>query len=152
MKKMDVKPNKDDDAIIESANFDDFNFRVTLKNEVSVSKTGKIGIDLFSNWHNTRKVFRFINRVTFIHPESPFQIELSIVRTSTKNDKGSMIQTHNIEESNVFNNPESYEIEIEVRSNVKLFYKEPAQLSSGLQKMVKTVLYHRLPIERKAEA
>ena len=140
MKKMDVKPNKDDDAIIESANFDDFNFRVTLKNEVSVSKTGKIGIDLFSNWHNTRKVFRFINRVTFIHPETPFQIELSIVRTSTKNEKGSMIQTHNIEESNVFNNPESYEIEIEVRSNVKLFYKEPAQLSSGLQKMVKTVL------------
>ena len=140
MRKTDVRPNKEEDAIIESANFDDFNFRVTLKNEEIVSKTSKIGIDLFSNWNNTKKVFRFINRVSFVQRDSPFKIDLSIVRSSSKNEKGWMIQTHNIEDSHVFDNPETYEIEVEVMPTAKIYYKIPSELSSGLQKVVKYVL------------
>ena len=141
LRKMDIK--KDYDTYIQSANFDDFNFRVTIKNEESISKTGKIGLEIFENWNKSKKVFRYINRVSFIHKDfSSFQIDLSIVRSSTKNyeERGKMIQTYNIEESNVFENPEVYEIEVEVLDNAKNIFKEPKDLSDKLQKLVKNVL------------
>lgn len=143
LKKYDVRPSKDNNDIIESANFDDFNFRVTIKNEESISKNSKIGQEIFENWNKSKKVFRYINRVSFKHQDvtkSPYQIDLSIVRTSTKNEKGWMIQTYNIDESNVFQNPENYEIEIEILPSSKTIYKNPQDLSSNFQKVVKHVL------------
>jgi len=134
------KGGKESDETIQSANFDDFNFRVTINNEETVSKTSKIGIDVFENWNKTKKVFRYMNRVTFIHADYPFKIDLSIVKTSTKNERGWMIQTFNIEESNVFNNQETYEIEIEAEKAARQKYRAPTDLSNALQKVVKVVL------------
>ena len=139
-RKTPVKVSKDKDEIIPSANFDDFNFRVSINNEETISKTGKIGQDVFENWNKTKKVFRYLNRVTFVHKDHPFKIDISIVKSSTKNDRGWMIQTYNIEESNVFNNPESYEIEIEVEKSAKQTYRSPTDLSNALQKIVTQVL------------
>ena len=139
-RKTPVKISKDKDEIIPSANFDDFNFRVSINNEETISKTGKIGQDVFENWNKTKKVFRYLNRVTFVHKDHPFKIDISIVKSSTKNDRGWMIQTYNIEESNVFNNPESYEIEIEVEKSAKQIYRSPTDLSNALQKIVTQVL------------
>ena len=102
--KIDENENKDIKNTIPSANFDDFNFRVSLNSENSVSKTSKIGVDVFENWNKSKKVFRYLNRVTFNHKDYDFKIDLSIVKSSTKNDRGWMIQTYNIEESKVFNN------------------------------------------------
>jgi len=134
------KDGKETDNIIQSANFDDFNFRVSINTEESISKAGKIGVDVFENWNKTKKVFRYMNRVTFENKELPFKIDLSIVKMSNKNERGWMIQAYNIEESNVFNNPETYEIEIEVEKLAKAKFKSPTELSNGLQKVVKTVL------------
>ena len=141
LRKSDVKPNKEVNEFIESANFDDFNFRVTIKNEETISKTGKIGLEIFDNWNRSKKIFRYINRVSFQNEAYPFKIELSIVKSSNKDDNGRLHKSYNIDESNVFNNPETYEIEIEVDNNkAKLKYKNPEQLSAELQKMVKLVL------------
>ena len=140
-KKTPVRISAESDETVPSANFDDFNFRVSLNNEETVSKTGKIGLDVFENWNKTKKVFRYMNRVTFIHKDYPFKIDLSIVKSSTKNERGWMIQTYNIDESNVFNNSESYEIEIEVDNKLaKEKFKTPEQLSNELQMVVKMVL------------
>ena len=142
-KKMPLKIIKNDietDENIMSANFDDFNFRVTINNESSISKKGKIGLDIFENWNKSKKVFRYMNRVTFIHKKYPFKVDLSIVKSSSKNERGWMIQTYNIDESNVFNNEDIYEIEIEVDPNAKILYKNHKDLSNNLQKVVKQVL------------
>jgi len=135
-----IKDDKETDERIESANFDEFNFRVTINNEEMISKTGKIGVDVFENWNKTKKVFRFMNRVTFVHEKFPFKVDLSIVKSSSKNERGWMLQTYNIDESNVFNNQETYEIEIEVDKSAKIKYKSPKDLSNELQKVVKQVL------------
>ena len=142
MRKYDAKVSKDSETSIGSADFDEFNFRVTLKNEETISKTSKIGQDVFEKWNSSKKVFRYINRVSFVQNQyqNPFQIDLSIVRSSSKNDRGWMIQAYNIDESNVFQNPEIYEIEVEVLSDASKIYKTPQALSSDLQKVVKTVL------------
>lgn len=138
LRKIDAKNSEDEP--IGSADFDDFNFRVTLKNEEKISKLGKISQEVFEKWNNSKKVFRYMNRVTFVHNSLPFKVDLSIVRSSTKQDKGLMIKSYTIEESNVFNNSEIYEIEVEVLSDAKIVYKTADELSIGLQSVVKDVL------------
>ena len=140
LKKLDVKKGEASDEIMQSANFDDFNFRVTLKNEENVNKSGKVALELFDSWNRSKKVFRYLNRVTMTHPSLPFKVDLSIVKSSTKNDKGWMIKTFNVDESNVFNNKEEYEIEVEVIDGARQIYKTSTELSDGLQKVVKYVL------------
>jgi hypothetical protein len=138
MKKTDVFIN---DEPVQSADFNDFNFRVTYKNEEKVSINSKIGNELLSNWDKSKKQFRYINRVTYTHNELPFMIDLSIVRSSTKDNKGALIKTYNIIESNVFNNPESYEIEIEVKHLAsKQTYRNAEGLVADIQKVAKFVL------------
>ena len=138
MKKTDVFINEEP---VQSADFNDFNFRVTYKNEEKVSVNSKIGNELLSNWDKSKKQFRYINRVTYNHPDLPFMIELSIVRSSTKDDKGQLIKTYNILESNVFNNPETYEIEIEVKHlSSKQKYRNAEGLVADIQKIAKFVL------------
>ena len=138
MKKTDVFIN---DEPVQSADFNDFNFRVTYKNEEKVSINSKIGNELLSNWDKSKKQFRYINRVTYNHNELPFMIELSIVRSSTKDNKGELIKTYNILESNVFNNPETYEIEIEVKQLAsKQKYRNAEGLVADIQKVAKFVL------------
>jgi len=141
MRKVDVKLDDKSDEIVKSADFDDFNFRVTYKNEESISPNGKIGTEIFENWQKSQKIFRYVNRITFTHMDYPFSIDMSIIKSSNKNERGRFIKTYNIEESNVFKNPESYEIEIEVNTTqAKYKYKDPKELKDGLQKMVKFVL------------
>lgn len=135
-----IKNDVETDENIASANFDDFNFRVSINTETSVSKKGKIGLDIFESWNKSKKVFRYMNRVTFVHKKYPFKVDLSIVKSSSKNERGWMIQTYNIDDSNVFNNEDNYEIEIEVDPNAKLLYKNHKDLSNNLQKVVKQVL------------
>ena len=121
LQKYDTKENKDDDEIIHSADFDDFNFRVTLKTERTFNKTNQKVVSLFETWNNKKKIFRYINRVTYINDKlfPAFKVDLSIVRSSSKSNGnyGRMMQTTTISDSNVFNNQETYEIEIEVINN-----------------------------------
>lgn len=150
IKKSDVKTNvgnenkaREDERsnFINSADFDDFNFRVTYKVEETISKTSNIGLELVSNWNKSRKVYRYINRVTFEHRDYPFKVDLSIVRSSTRDTRGRLTKTYNIQDASVFTNPESYEIEIEVKNNdAKLMYNSPEQLTSAIEKISKIVL------------
>jgi hypothetical protein len=138
MKKNNVFINN---TMIKSADFNDFNFRVTYKNEISVGTNGKEGRELISKWDKVKKVFRFINRVSFTKLGLPFRIDLSIVRSSSKDNRGRLAKTYNLQESNVFKNAETYEIEVEVvPSLAQSLYKTPEELASGLENIVKIVL------------
>ncbi len=138
MRKQDVKIKEE---VIGSADFNDFNFRVTYKTEDSVAKGSKISHDLISNWDRTKKQFRFINRVSFTHPDYPFRVDLSVVKSSTMDKFRQLIKTYNITDSNVFQNPETYEIEIEaVNTKVKQKYRTAAELVVATKKMTKIIL------------
>jgi len=128
--------------------FDDFNFRVAYQTEEKAKK----GIQNFiiENWRKSKKEFRFINRVSFEHPDYPFIIDISITKFSNRTpdkygreNRGPMIRVYTIEESNVFNNSEVYEIEIEI--NNKLIgtatkFNKPDLIVASLRKVIKYVL------------
>lgn len=132
--------NEEPGKVVQSANFDDFNFRVTLKNEEGINKNGKVGEEIFSKWNSTKKVFRYINRVRFTSPNGCFAVELSIVKSSSKNERGWMTKVYNVDESNVFKNPETYEIEIEALNKAKELFNSPPALINAFQAIIKHVL------------
>ena len=138
MKKQDVFI---DGSPVKSADFNDFNFRVTYKNEEIIGKNSKISQDLITNWDKSKKQFRYINRVSYVAAGLPFRIDLSIVRSSTKDKRGQLLKTYNMAESNVFQNPETYEIEIEViTAEAKQQFKTPEALMAATENITKIVL------------
>ena len=121
-------------------NFDDFNFRVSYQFEESyMSKTGKNSYGFITqNWKNSKKEFRYINRVTFTHPEHPINVDISISKSS---DFGQKYYT--LEESNIFEKQEVYEIELEV-DNKKIgpgtHFNNAKSILDSLRKVIKIVL------------
>ena len=90
---------------------DDYNFRASFQVENNFLQSNSKVNDIMGTWGTLKKVFRFIKRFTFSNSNFPFVIHLSIVKMSKYNDKEKNFI--NIRDSDVFNNFENYEIEIE---------------------------------------
>lgn len=126
--------------------FNDFNFRVTFNTETEI-KTGVKNF-VIDNWKKSKKVFRYLNRVTFKHPDYPVLVDISIVKNGDK-DAGAnrwseqMKRVYTTQESNVFNNQEIYQIEIEV-DNKEIGpgtrFNSPQIIVESLRKVIKFVL------------
>ena len=133
---------------INAVDFNDFNFRVSYQTEENV-KTG-IKNFIIEKWREAKKEFRYINRVTFEHPNFPVLVDISIVKYANRGvdrrgieGRGPIIRVYDIGKSNVFNNPEVYEIEIEI-NNKKIGpgteFKSPELILDSLRKVIKFVL------------
>ena len=117
-----------------------YNLRIAYSSENKINKGSNLGKSIIESWSESKKIFRFINRMSFTHPDYPVYIDCSIVKSSSKNNNNRfLLPTYTIEESNLFNNPEIYEIEIEV-DNSKTEGLSPSDLNKMLMKCVKFVL------------
>ena len=98
--------------------YHDYEFRVNYKEERQLDKTNRLLSNILNSWSDSRKTFRLIKRVTLVYPDSPYKFDFSIIKTSS-NVKGKswLKPTHTIEESNVFENSEHFEIELELLNN-----------------------------------
>jgi hypothetical protein len=118
-------------------NFDEFNFRVSYQVEETITMSSKNFI--IQNWDKNKKTFRYLNRVTFTHPDYPINVDISITKFNGDNNK----KTYTIEESNVFNSPERIEIELEVdNSKIGPYTKFDSheKILEALRKVIKFVL------------
>lgn len=108
-----------DNETLKGIIYHDFQFRVKYKIERSLykgSRDGKIN-NLLDTWNDSEKMFRYIKRFTFQHNDLPYKIDFSIVKTSKKINKYEYKYEYDIQKSNIFNNVENYEIEIELIKN-----------------------------------
>ena len=105
---------KEKETKINIVNYNDYNFRVSYQTEEMINKTNNIAKGIFDKWIQTKKSFRYINRVSFKKDDLPISVDLSIVKSSSIDKKGKYLLFTNIDESNVFNNSEFYEIELEI--------------------------------------
>ena len=95
-------------------NYPDFNFRVSLQEEKQLKFTHGLVKQLLNDWADKKKLYRVVTRLRGRSAKYPGVIvDMSIVRGSKRNDRNRMIPTFNIKDSNVFNEPEGYEIELE---------------------------------------
>jgi hypothetical protein len=83
-----------------------------------------------------------MNRIRFHHPDLPIFADLSIVKSSKKTNRVPMPQ-YTIQEAEVFNNVETYEIELEVdnrRVGTGTPYDNAMSLLNVLRKCIRNVL------------
>jgi hypothetical protein len=128
----------------------DYNINVKLQEEIQFGSSHQFGKKIISEWKDVKKTFRYLNRISFTHNEFPVRIDMSIVKESNKEEiefRGrkqlKLKPEYTIESSNVFNNPEKYEIEIEVLNKevgVGTEYNNVSKISNMLKKIIKYVL------------
>ena len=133
---------KDDKNQLMPLDFDDYNFRVSYQIEKVYSRNNPLIEEMYEKWNSTKKIFRYIKRYEYTHPEYPFLIHCSIVKTS-KTKGGRFIEQFNIKDSEVFNSLENFEVEIEfnntiINTNKVLYTKE--YLYNNLRKVIKYIL------------
>ncbi len=103
------------DKIVQPVDVKEFNFRSSFQTERNFRSHSSKSKDIINDWNDDKKTFRYINRVRFSHSEFPLFVDMSIVKSSnTKDDV--QIPKFTIQESNVLNNKEEYEIEIELNN------------------------------------
>ena len=118
------------DDVVYPINNDDYQFRISYQKEATMTNKMPAVKQLISEWSNTKKNFRFINRVSFKHPKYPVSVDMSVVKSSATSKQ------YNIQESGVFGANETYEIEIEYLNS---------QIAHGItvdmmEKQLKTVI------------
>ena len=120
--------------------FKNFEFRVNYKIESKLEKTNRMVDLMLKNWNDSKKTFRFIKRFTLVKEGYPYKFDLSILKTSkyNKNTK-KYVTEYNINNSNVFNNVESYEVEMEL-INEKAKNKSELELTKYIKKGIKIIL------------
>lgn len=133
-KKVGLKDDKNN--YLRPVNFDNFNFRVSLQEEEETFRTSGINKFIVENWSKSKKKFRYINRVTFIHPDYPIMVDISIVKMTNS-------LSYTTEESGIFNQPEIYEIELEVNNGEVgpgTSFIQYKHVLDSLRKVIKIVL------------
>ena len=90
----------------------DFNFRISLNKETNLNKSVPMVRALVDKWNDNKKTFRYLNRVKLTHKDLPVIVDLSIVKESKRQGRF-YVTEYNVHDSDVFNAPERYEVEIE---------------------------------------
>ena len=135
-------PKNDKGENVRPLDMPDFNFRVSHQIEQDFNIHSNIARNIISKWADSKKLFRCLNRVRFYHPEFPIFADLSIVKGSKKTNRVAIPQ-YTIQEAGVFNNPESYEIELEIDNSKVGYggaYKDKDKLLDALRKVIRIVL------------
>ncbi len=92
---------------------DDFGFRVSIQKEYLLSSMDPAVVDINSQWKNIDKMFRYMNRVSLIHPDFPsIVVDFSTVKSIKKD--GQLVKERMFSSSQLFQEEEEYELEIEL--------------------------------------
>ena len=123
--------------------FPDYNYRVSYQLERDYNVHSERIKEIINKWKDTKKLFRQINRVRFIHPDIPIFVDMSIVRSSKRTKSHIPIPQYTIQDADVFNSPEIYEIEMEIdneRVGTATPYENPESLLTELRKLIRIIL------------
>ena len=102
--------------MIRKHDVEDFNFRVSYQTEQDFQVQTAFSRKIIDKWNDSLKIFRSMNRVRFQHETLPIFADLTIVKTSKKTNKV-VVPKYTIQEADVFNDVEQYEVELEVDNN-----------------------------------
>ena len=139
-----------DNSPIYPVNLDEYNMRVSYQNEKNIKPYSPFAENIKSTWEDSKKTFRYINRVSFIHSDFPIRVDMSIVKSSESEKatyKGRTIykskSEYTFQAANITDSPEKYEIELEILNNKVgpgTDYNDHRVLMKSLKKVVKYVL------------
>ena len=137
-----TRPKHDDDFIV-AADFEEFHTRISYQLEQSYTAHSNIIRGIIQKWSDSKKTFRLLNRVRFVHDTLPLFADLSIVKKSKTTNGHIPMKFYTVQDSGVFESAESYEIEMEL-NNTKVGpgtdYNDVKSLIGLLRSSMRTVL------------
>ena len=139
-----MKPKTQNGDVIEDYQQEDFNFRVAYKyerdtvlyNTTTLQQQPPEMKTLLQNWKSQKKVFRYMKRIRYAHPDLPFFADCTILKSTTT-------PHYSIQESGVMNEETKYEIELEIdnsRVGIGRAFHKLEPLVSALRKGIRIVL------------
>jgi len=133
---------KDDQGLdVPNVDVHDWRFRVSYKMERDYPLLSPESLQegyaakVVGDWKNARKIFRYMNRVRFTHPDWPVFADLSIIKMSKR-------PSYTLQESGVLDMAPIYEVELEVDNNrcgVGSAYPDAKSLLAVLRKSMRIV-------------
>lgn len=136
-------PLSNEKTPLRPVDFKDFGFRISYQLEQDYQPSSNISKNIINKWLDSKKIYRYINRVRFHHPDYPLFADLSIVKGNKKINRKIPIPQYTIQDAGVFDNSESYEVEIEVdnsRVGTGTEYNTPAKLIAVIRKGIRIIL------------
>ena len=119
----------------------DFNFRASMSLETDITQS-PAARSIVSSWKDNKKEFRYINRHTLTHKDFPLNVDVSIVKQSTR--KGNVVEkSYTFGEANILSSPDRYEIELEINNDmigIGTLYETSKELIEPLSKAIMLVL------------
>ena len=131
-----------DDKPLPPADFEEFNLRVSYQLEQVYNSKKQFIRAIIDKWTDSMKTFRLLNRVRLVHDTLPVFADLSIVKSS-KTTRNIPMKTYNIQDSEVFESPEKFEIEMELDNSkvgVGTEYTKIDDFRKLISKIIKYVL------------
>ena len=136
------RPLNADGSFMKPVKFEDHNFSVSYQIEVDMTNSSIVTNQIIPKWGDAKKIFRYINRVKFTHPDYPVLFDISIVKSSRKR-RHVPIPQYDIQDANVFNNIESFEVEMEILNHmvgIGTPFNSTAKIIEMIRKGVRIVL------------
>ena len=130
-----MPPLVNDTTPLRAVDFPDFNFRVSYQIEQDFTPASGIAKNIISKWTDSKKLFRYINRVRFAHPTYPLFADISIIKGNKRTGKVPVPQ-YTIQDAGVFDNIETYEIELEI-DNQRVGSGTPYNTSESLLDVIR---------------
>ena len=132
-----------DGSPIKPVDIKEFNFRASFQTEQTFSVNSGLSKQIINTWNDSKKTFRCINRVRFSHEDYPLFVDLSIVKSS-RTKSYHQVPEYTIQDANVFNNSETYEIEIEIdnKSNYVAYFnsENTKHIINSIKKTIRIIL------------
>ena len=111
----------------------DFNFRISIQKEYKYVNTDPDIIALYKSWGGIEKSYRYMTRIKLQHPEKRcLCVDLSIVKSS-KNAQGALLKEGDFGVSQIFNENDTYEIEVEI-NDFPYLLEQPKLISKKIAK------------------
>ena len=125
---------------LKPVDYHDHEFRVNYKEERKLDSSHKLLNNILNSWADSKKTFRLIKRITLVHKDFPYKIDFSIIKSSNNvRGRSEFIPEYTIQESNVFNNSEHFEIELELM-NEKAYSLPENQVIKDVKKGIQFIL------------
>lgn len=127
-----------DGVAIKPVDVDAFAFRISYQTEHMLTANSGIVRSVVEQWYDSKKKFRYMNRIKFKKNGVPLNIDLSIVKQTPLRQ-----EAYNITQSRLLESHESYEIEIELNNAVLMATREVAKIKV-VEGMIRKSIIHVL--------
>jgi predicted NAD-dependent protein-ADP-ribosyltransferase YbiA (DUF1768 family) len=105
---------KDRAGVESNLDLDEYDTRVKVRREIPLTAEDATVQEMLKNWDSQRKAFRLIRRWTYLDEKGGIRYDLSMVRSTTTDDRGRPQWQNTFAQVSINRRPIQYEVEVEL--------------------------------------